>query len=300
MRIFREPEAADQSPRAANREPGELERNLAGVKAVAAVASAKGGSGKSALTVNLACALALAGRKVAILDCDLNAPSIASMLGLGRLRASSGQIQIAQGPLGIRVASSELLPDDEPPLISFFEDEPAEPAHARKPREVSCSQALWHLLSASQFGALDLLLIDLPPGMDQLYLLAKMVPSLPAVLVTQPSRLAVQALHEMLKAARESSIRILGVIENMAGFSCTNCRSVRPLFRQGDLAPVAQDWNVPIMARLPFDPQFAEASDGGLLFTHDHPDAPLAKQLKELAQRVDRAAEAANVRDASV
>src|SRR5579862_1224028 len=143
-----------------------LRRNLAPVKATLVLASAKGGTGKSLLAVNLAGALVQAGKKVGIMDADLNAPSILPMLGTKaplRFLSSEG-IEPAAAPLGIRVASAELLNETLRPAMSFLDEEPP-PAPIVKPLvQLNHSTALRRMLTQTRFGLLDLLIIDLAPG----------------------------------------------------------------------------------------------------------------------------------------
>src|SRR5579863_3840558 len=147
MRIFREIGAeADAGAQPAD-EIAQLRANLAGVKSIIAVASAKGGTGKSSIVVNLAAALALEGRKVAILDADLNSPTIVSMLGMKvprRFHSLDG-IEPGAGPLGLRIAASNLISSGQPPPMSFLEDEPARPpvsVNGHGPLELSYSATL--------------------------------------------------------------------------------------------------------------------------------------------------------------
>src|ERR1700723_659896 len=162
-----------------------IRANLSGVGATIALASARGGVGKSMLSVNIAAAGAMKGRKVAIIDADLNSPSIASMLGMKPQRRYPmiEGIEPVAGPHGLRVVSSDQLSGGEPPPISFVQDhdqidgnggEPVAPA-STGPAELSYRGALSRMLSESQFGTVDLLIIDLASGLDRLYALASMV-----------------------------------------------------------------------------------------------------------------------------
>ena len=317
MRIFREIESG---PNAEGSQPGgdilRLRTNLANVKAVIAIASAKGGTGKSAITVNVAAALAIAGRKVGILDADLNSPSIPPMLGMKTPRRVYYGFEGAEpgaGPLGLRVASSSLLPDGDPPPVSFLDDEHDEPAveapvnrealnngdygqahsefatNGNPPVELSFSGTLRRLLGETRFGALDALLIDLAPGLDQLYRIARIVPLSGAIIVTHPSEISVNAARHALEIAAHCSTRVIGFIENMVGFSCDGCHTVRPLMPHGDLAAVAHQTGVAVIGRLPFDPRLAETSDRGVLFIRDYASTPLALSIGAIAQAVDQA-----------
>src|SRR5580658_7221778 len=174
-----------------------IRANLSGVGATIALASARGGVGKSMLAVNVAAALALKGRKVAIVDADLNSPSVAAMLGIKpqrRLPMIEG-IEPTAGPHGLRIVSSDQLPGGEAPPISFAQDldqldgnnggEPVALTPAR-PAELSYSDALNRILAQSQFGNVDLLLIDLATGVDRLYSLASVAALDGVVLLSHP------------------------------------------------------------------------------------------------------------------
>ncbi len=304
MRIFGElQDRADASAAEAAR----VRLNLSSVRSLVAVASPKGGSGKSALAVNIAATLASAGRKVGIVDADLNAPSVLAMLGVKvpRYLPMAEGIEPASGPLGIRLVSGEFLPEVQPPApISFvdFADVSAEPV--REPLEASHSAAVARMLAQTRFGNLDLLLVDLAPGFDRLHRLASLVMPAGVLLVTRPSADDARGLARIFAMRKRLGLPILGVVENMVGFSCNNCRSVRPLFPEGEVSRVTREAGIEIVARLPFDPRFAESSERGRLFAQEYADSPLAKQIAEMARRIAaemnaRAAEAGNSIDLS-
>jgi ATP-binding protein involved in chromosome partitioning len=292
MRIFREVEAgANGASQEALAELSGLSTNLAGVRAIVAVGSARGGVGKSAFMVNLAAALALAGRKIGIVDADLNSPSIVAMLGMKpvrRLPAGEG-MEPGAGPLGLRIAASNLLPEGEPPPPSFLDigEESAPAAKVSVPAEFGYAATLRRLLGQTRFGTLDLLLIDLAPGLEQLYRIVKIVPRAYLVLMSHPSELSTHAAKNALDFAAQNSTIVLGIVENMAGFNCDGCHSVRPLMPQGGLATVAREAGVPLLGRLPFDPRFAETCDRGVLFVREYGETPMAKQIVALAQSLD-------------
>lgn len=295
MRIFREIGIdADATGAQPAEEISLLRTNLAGVKSVIAIASSKGGVGKSTLTVNLAAVLALAGRKVAILDADLNSPSIVAMLGMKVPRRfhSQGGIEPGAGPLGLRVAASNLLPDGEAAPVSFLDDEaaPAESTNGHRPVELGYAATLRRLLTQTRFGTIDLLLIDLGPGIEQLFRIAQVAPLSGALIVTQPSQISVNASRAALEMSSLCSTPVIGVVENMVGFNCDGCHAVRPLMPHGDLTALANAMGVPVLARLPFDPRLAECCDRGVIFVREYADSPLARQLTALAQSIDLAA----------
>jgi ATP-binding protein involved in chromosome partitioning len=266
---------------------------LAEVRAVVAVASARGGVGKSAICVNVAAALAMAGRKVAIIDADLNSPGLLAMLGLRPLRrfAPGEEIDPASGPLGIRVVASIQLADGEPVAVSFVDTDVALPPvvslNGARPLEIDYRAALCRLLGA-RFGPLDLMLVDLASGLSQLHGLAEVVELTGVVMVTRPSEASVRATHDALKTIAHDGIAVLGLVENMLGFNCDSCHTVRPLFPQGNFPGLAHSAQVPILGRLPFDPRLADCAERGTLFVREHPDAPLSKQFAAMAANLEQ------------
>ena len=262
------------------------------VRAVVAFASARGGVGKSAICVNVAAALAMAGRKVAIIDADLNSPGVLGMLGLKPLRrfAPGEEIDPASGPLGIRAVASSQLADGEPVAFSFIETgdapPPAPTLNGARPFEVDYRAALRRLLGA-RFGPLDLMLIDLASGLSQLHCLAEVVELAGVVMVTRPSEACVRATRDALKIIAHDGVAVLGLVENMLGFNCDSCHTVRPLFPQGDFTGLAHLVEAPILGRLPFDPRLADCAERGALFVREYPDAPLAKQFAAIAANLD-------------
>lgn len=290
MRVFTEfaEQASNGTGEGLHHDPEPIYRNLSSVKATLVLASAKGGTGKSLLTVNIAGALAHAGKKVGILDADLNAPSILQMLGTRaplRFLSTEG-IEPATAPLGIRVTSAELLTETLRPAISFLDEEPP-PTPPITPVQLTYPNALRRMLMQTRFGALDLLIIDLAPGIESLYRMMRLFTPTGVTLVTHPSGSAAAALHHALDMNKEIAAPIVGAVENMIAFGCDNCRSVRPLFPHGETARIAREADIPVIARLPFDPRFAESSDRGRIFVSEFADTPLGKQLVEMARHID-------------
>ena len=245
MRIFSDidDDGSDGSPSTIADVRERIRANLSGVGATIALASARGGVGKSMLAVNIAAALAMKGRKVAIVDADLNSPSVAAMLGMKPQRRYPliEGIEPAAGPHGLRVVSSDQLPGGEPPPISFAQDhdqidgndgEPVAPAPTR-PAELSYRAALSRMLAQSQFGTVDLLIIDLASGLDRLYSLASMVALDGVLLLTHPSTQDTIAARHAMKISARLGAPIVGIVENMVGFNCDGCRAVRPLWPEG-------------------------------------------------------------------
>ena len=275
-----------------------IRTNLSGVGATIALASARGGVGKSMLAVNIAAALTMKGRKVAIVDADLNSPSVAAMLGMNPQRRYPmiEGIEPAAGPHGLRVVSSDQLPGGEAPPISFAQDydqidgnNDGQPvAHApTRPVELSYREALRRILAQTQFGSVDFLIIDLATGLDRLYSVAAMVALDGVLLLSLPSAQDAIATRQAIKIGRAIGAPIVGIVENMVGFNCDGCRAVRPLWPEGDLHGVAREAAVPILARLAFEPRLADSSDRGLLFVREYGSTPTGKVLADIAGQVE-------------
>jgi ATP-binding protein involved in chromosome partitioning len=245
---------------------------LAEVKAIVAVVSGKGGVGKSSITANLAGAFALAGARVGVLDADLNGPSMATMLGVrGRtLAVGAAGVEPPAGALGIRVMSMDLLLADDATPLAW--DAPSQ-AEAHTWRGAMEANALREFLADTAWGALDVLLVDLPPGTDRLAMVTGLVPALSGtVIVTIPSDVAHLIVRKSITVARAAPAPVLGVIENMAG-----------MFPGPGAEALARESGVPFLGRVPFDPGLATAADRGQPYVAAAPDAPAARALTSIA-----------------
>ncbi|HKQ61638.1 MAG TPA: P-loop NTPase [Candidatus Polarisedimenticolaceae bacterium] len=258
---------------------------LAGVRRRLAIGSGKGGVGKSTLVRQLASALAGDGRRVAVLDADLNGPSQARLAGMPAapfLPGANG-IALPRNREGIGVVSlGSLLPEStalEFPSVSTGE------AHVwRATREFTL---LGELLGSVEWGELDLLLLDLPPGAERTVQYADYFGRETAfVLVTIPTDLARGVVARSIAALRQTANPLLGYVENMQGYYCTGCGSVKPLFAPG--AGVALE--LPCLGRIPFDPELAALSDrGGSLL--EFPERPATRAVREAARAIGAALE---------
>jgi ATP-binding protein involved in chromosome partitioning len=252
-----------------------LAARLASIHAVVAIVSGKGGVGKSSLTANLAAAAALAGARVGALDVDLNGPTLAKMLGVRgrRLLVDADGVEPPVGACGVRVMSMDLLlPSDDTPVTW---DAPTQ-AEAHTWRGTMEANALREFLADTRWGALDLLLLDLPPGTDRLTTVADLVPGLAGtVVVTIPSDVSHLVVRKSLSVAARTPAPILGVVENMAG-----------LFPGPPGADLARDAGVPFLGAVPFDAALAAAADRGEPYVAVAPDAPAARALTGIARAI--------------
>jgi len=257
-------------------------RNLNRIKYKIAVMSNKGGVGKSFVTASLAAALAVSGRRVGVLDADVHGPSIHKMLGLptgfGMPAKPDGTILPVEVPPGIKVASlGLLLPEDETPLIW------------RGPIKTS---ALRELLAYVDWGELDYLLIDLPPGTgDEQLTIAQIIPKMTGfVLVTIPSEVAKAVVKKGVAFAKRLNLPIIGIIENMAYFRCPE-GTIHYIFGRGAAEEIAQQFDIPFLGRIPIDPRIREANDKGKIFFLEYPESEASKEFIKIAEKVMRIVE---------
>ena len=263
-----------------------LHARMAAIRASVAVVSGKGGVGKSSITANLAATLAARSLAVGVLDADLNGPSMAKMLGVrGQpLPLTDQGVTPAVSAQGIRVVSMDLLlPADETPVVW---DAPTQ-AEAHTWRGSMEGTVLREFLTDTAWGSLDVLLLDLPPGTDRLPTVAGLLPALTgAIVVTIPSEVSHLVVRKSLTLARETKTRLLGLVENMAGYVCARCGEVGSLFEGPGGEATAAQHGIPFLGRVPFDPRLAVAADRGRPFVLDHGQSPAGRALDEVAGRI--------------
>jgi ATP-binding protein involved in chromosome partitioning len=263
-----------------------LRARLGAVRWTVAVVSGKGGVGKSSVTANLAAALTARGLAVGALDADLNGPSLAKMLGARgqTLAVTPAGVEPARSAAGIRVMSMDLLlPDDETPVVWQAPTQ----AEAHTWRGSMEGTVLREFLTDTAWGALDVLLLDLPPGADRLPTVAGLVPSLSgAIVVTIPSEVSHLVVKKSITLARAAGARLLGLVENMAGYVCGACGAVGPLFEGPGGARTAAELALPFLGAVPFDPRLAAAADRGRPFVAEYADTPAGRALSAIAARL--------------
>jgi ATP-binding protein involved in chromosome partitioning len=260
-----------------------LRARLARVRRTVAVVSGNGGVGKSSLTANLAAALGGQGYGVGVLDADLNGPSIAKMLGVRgqTLRVTDAGVVPARAETGVRVLSIDLLlPSDETPVVWQAPTQ----TEAYTWRGTMEANALREFLADTDWGALDVLLLDLPPGADRLPTVSELVPGLAgAVVVTIPSDVSHLVVTKSITLARQTGVRVLGLVENMAGYVCVGCGRGESLFEGPGGERTAVRCGIPFLGRVPFDPRLAAAADRGRPFVLDHAESVAGHALREIA-----------------
>ncbi len=264
-----------------------LQDRLSHVHHIVGVVSGKGGVGKSAVTVNLATAYAMRGLRVGVLDVDINGPSIAKMLGVRSYtpKVTPDGVLPAQGPLDIRVMSMDLfLPDDATPVM--WQAPTQQDAFVwRGTMEMTTVR---EMLTDTVWGELDCLFLDLPPGPDRLPNVVGLLPFMAGVImVTIPSQVSQLIVTKSLTLAKEVlPDRVIGLVDNMQGYACADCQTLRPLFPESSSAETAHALQVPYMGGIPFDPQLAQSADQGRPFVLDHAETLAGQAFVQLAATV--------------
>src|SRR5437016_7143961 len=260
---------------------------LAGVRHLVAVGSGKGGVGKSTLTLQLAGALRARGLRIAILDADFNGPSQARMAGVpGALFvAGSHKVALPRTRNGIGVFSmGSLIPESE--ALEFESTAHGESHTWRATREFAL---LGEILGSFEWGALDLLMFDLPPGAERTVQYADFLgPCTSFLLVTIPSEVARGVVARSVATLSKGPNRILGYVENMSGYYCRDCNAVKPLFDSPEPFDAAQGpstLRIPCLGTVPFDPELAGHCDQGFPLA-ELPDTPVGRALDRVAQQL--------------
>ncbi len=247
---------------------------LPGVKNIIAVASGKGGVGKSTTAVNLALALAAEGARVGLLDADIYGPSQPLMLGLQGSKPESpdGKSILPMRAHGLQAMSIGFLIDAEQPMVW------------RGPMVV---QALMQLLNDTRWDDLDYLVIDLPPGTGDIQLtLSQKVPVTGAVIVTTPQDIALLDARKGLKMFEKVGVPVIGVVENMATHVCSNCGHIEPIFGEGGGARMAGEYGVELLGQLPLEMAIRLSTDAGKPTVAAEPHGATAAIYQAIARKV--------------
>ncbi|MDP6109462.1 MAG: Mrp/NBP35 family ATP-binding protein [Rhodospirillales bacterium] len=247
--------------------------DLPGIESIVAVASGKGGVGKSTTSVNLALALAADGKKVGLLDADIYGPSIPRMLGITEdpQQSESGKIAPLDGH-GIKCMSMGFLVEEETPVIW---------------RGPMATGALEQLLSDVEWGELDILVVDLPPGTGDIHLsMAQRVPLDGAVIVSTPQDIALADARKGLNMFLKVDVPVFGLIENMSYFNCPRCGERSDIFSHGGAREEAEKLNVDFLGEIPLDIVIRETSDGGNPIVASDPGSPHSGAYMKIAEKV--------------
>jgi ATP-binding protein involved in chromosome partitioning len=249
---------------------------LPGIKNTVAIGSGKGGVGKSTVAVNLALALTAEGARVGLLDADIYGPSVPLMLGVeGAKPTGEGQRIFPIETHGLRVMSiGFLLPSADDPVIW---------------RGPMLANILTQFLRQVQWGELDYLIIDLPPGTGDIPLtLVQAIPLSGAAIVITPERVATAIGTKTLRMFQgdRTNVPLLGIVENMAAFECPHCHETTEIFDGGGGEALAQRENVPFLGRLPLDPRIRVGGDRGRPIVLAEPDSALAQTFRGIARNL--------------
>ena len=247
---------------------------LPGVKNIIAIASGKGGVGKSTTAANLALALAAEGARVGVLDADIYGPSQPQMLGVGDQRPETldGKTMEPLTAHGMQVMSIGFLIDIETPMVW---------------RGPMATQALKQMLTETNWNELDYLVVDMPPGTGDIQLtLSQSVPVTGAVIVTTPQDIALLDARKGLKMFEKVGIPILGVVENMSIHVCSNCGHAEHVFGQGGGQRICDDYGIPFLGDLPLDLGIRERADAGSPTVASDPEGKVAEAYRDIARRL--------------
>jgi ATP-binding protein involved in chromosome partitioning len=252
-------------------------KNMERIRYKVAIVGGKGGVGKSTLTANLACAMALEGHRVSVLDQDFDGPTIPRMLGVAGKKMTIGEsgIQPAVGILGIEVVSTGCIQDSNE-VLTWFHD-------MRR-------GATEEFLANVDYGEKDYLLVDLPPGTSSDTVnLMQFIPELAgALVITIPSEVSQNVAHKASLLCRKAGVPVIGIVENMSGFVCPECSRQVNIFRTGGGEKLAASLQVPFLAHIPLDAALSECADSSRPFVAEHPESPAARAFHDLAVYLHR------------
>ncbi len=246
---------------------------LPGVKNVIAVASGKGGVGKSTVAVNLALALSQEGARVGILDADIYGPSIPRMLGVGgQAQTQDGKTIEPMQAYGLQIMSIGFLVDEDTPMIW---------------RGPMATSAIQQLLRQTNWKALDYLIVDMPPGTGDIHLtLVQQIPVAGAIIVTTPQDIALLDAMKGLKMFEKVKVPVLGIVENMSLHLCSHCGHEEPIFGHGGGEKLARKYGIPLLGALPLDIRIREDADSGHPTVVVEPASRIAQSYLDIARKL--------------
>ena len=250
---------------------------LPGVAHVVAVGSGKGGVGKTTVAVNLAVALSKLGYKVGLIDADIYGPNVPMMLGVTRQPNIVGENRIE--PIfshGVKFISVGLISPGDKPMVM---------------RGPMLHQIIRQFLQQVDWGELDFLIVDLPPGTgDVVISLVQTVPLTGAVVVSTPSDVSLQDARKALEMFHQVKVEVIGIVENMSHFTCPHCQQVIDIFSSGGAERTAAQFGLEFLGSLELDPSIRKGGDSGMPVSLAGPDSEIAKGFYEIARKVAGAA----------
>ena len=264
-----------------------LRTRLDKIKYKVALMSGKGGVGKSSITANIASCLADRGNKVGILDADLNGPSIGHLLGVGndvQLEMSDDGLESGIGHQGIRIMSMDMLVKTADTPVMWTEEADATAVWVSTME----STAIRELLADTNWGELDYLLIDMPPGSDRIDNIRSLIPELAGVVeITIPSPLSQHIVTKSITKNNKMGVPIIGLIENMATYVCPHCDKEGKLFDGEDVHKLSERKDIPYIGKIPFDTRVSR-SQSGKLFYSEFKDSVTGKAIAEAVDNIQK------------
>jgi len=255
-----------------------IKRSLGKIKNKILVMSGKGGVGKSTVSVNLALGLANKGHKVGLMDVDIHGPDVVRMLNLtGSVEppaTKDGLVPPLKYNDNLKVVSLEFLMRDRDEAIIW-----------RGPLKI---QAIRQFVSDMDWGELDYLIIDAPPGTgDEPLSVAQTIPNVKAIVVTTPQKVALADVRKSINFCKTVKVEIAGVVENMSGFVCPHCNNTVDIFKSGGGEGLARELDLPFLGKIPMDPQVVMAGDEGTAYLSSNADSPAIAAFGEVVKAIE-------------
>lgn len=253
-----------------------IAQTLSRIRRKILVMSGKGGVGKSTVAVNLAAALAKAGRKVGVLDVDLHGPTVPVLLGIVGQRAGASEDALLPLPVSPNLSAlsiGNLLDENDRAVIW------------RGPMKIS---AIRQLLADVDWGELDYLIIDSPPGTgDEPLTVAQTIPDLRALIVTTPQEVSLADVRKSIDFCKAVMLPILGLVENLSGYVCSQCGHLEPLFGEGGGRRTAEQFELRLLGQVPIDPAVVRGGDAGRPYVLEEVEGPASRAFAEIVKAVE-------------